>query len=286
MDMNKQDCLSSHGNQEQTKIPERMRRINNKIVVLSGKGGVGKSTVALNLATGLMNQGFQVGLLDIDIHGPSIPKMLGIEDMKINQGEEGMVPVQIGSMKVMSIGFMLQENTTPLIWRGPMKTGVIQQFLNDVDWGDLDYLVVDSPPGTGDEPLSVCQLIEKPTGAVIVTTPQEISLLDVRKSVTFCKQMGLPIIGVVENMSSFVCPHCQQTIDIFKKGGGEKMTKEMGIPFLGYIPIDADIVHSADQGISFIQKYAETNAAKSIASIIMNIKDQLSSKKEMCSVNS
>ncbi len=230
-----------------------MARIKHKIVVLSGKGGVGKSTVAVNLAAALSDAKFKTGLLDIDIHGPSVPKLLGMELARVAGTEDGgILPVRYSdTLSVISIGFLMQNADEAVIWRGPMKYGVIKQFLKDVRWGDLDYLVIDSPPGTGDEPLSVCQFIDNPDGAVIVTTPQDVALADVRRSVKFCRELGMPVLGVVENMSGFVCPHCGKPTEIFKSGGGRAMAESMGIPFLGNIPLDPQIVIGADGGSPF-----------------------------------
>ena len=221
------------------------------ILVLSGKGGVGKSTVAANLALSLSLQGRKTGLLDADFHGPSIPKMLGLEGKRLAMEDDRILPVSLGDLKVISVDFMLEQRTDPVIWRGPMKMNVIKQLLEDVAWGDLDYLVIDSPPGTGDEPLSVAQLVPEPTGALIVTTPQDVSTSDVRRSISFCRAVNLPVLGVVENMAGLVCPHCGETIDLFGQGGGERMSEEMGVPFLGRIPIDPAIVKSGDTGKPF-----------------------------------
>jgi len=217
---------------ERTQIQQRVGRIEHSILVLSGKGGVGKSTVAANLAVSLASRGKQVGLLDVDIHGPSIPQILGLDGMPpgIVQPDREAALLQpvpaMDNLRVMSMGLLLDNRDAAVIWRGPMKYNVIKQFLKDVDWGDLDYLIVDSPPGTGDEPLSIAQLLGSATGAVIVTTPQELAISDVRKCVTFCRKLELPVLGVVENMSGFVCPSCGQRSDIFKCGGGEKMAAE------------------------------------------------------------
>lgn len=196
-----------------------------KIVVLSGKGGVGKSTVAVNLATALALNGLRVGLLDVDIHGPSVPTMLGLENETLKGGPEGLFPVEFGGLKIMSLGFLLQNPDDAVIWRGPMKMGVIKQFLTDVQWGDLDYLIVDAPPGTGDEPLSICQLIQPLDGAVIVTTPQKVAAIDVRKSISFCRRLAVPVLGVIENMSGFVCPKCGEVTQILPTGGGKRLPK-------------------------------------------------------------
>jgi len=247
---------------ERQQIQERLCRIKHKIVVLSGKGGVGKSTVAVNLAAALALAGKEVGLLDVDIHGPSIPTMLGLEGETI-QGHEGeLFPAEVGNMKVMSLGFFLQSQDDAVIWRGPLKMGAIKQFIKDVAWGNLDYLIIDSPPGTGDEPLSVCQIIGELTGAVIVTTPQKVAAVDVRKSITFCHQLKVPVLGVIENMSGFVCPHCGKTTDILNSGGGARMAEEMKVPFLGAIPIDPQIVQACDDGTAFISRFAESPTAQ------------------------
>ena len=248
-------------------LKERMNAIKNKIVVLSGKGGVGKSTVAVNLATSLSLAGKRVGLLDADIHGPSIPKLLNLEGRRPEIRERTIVPVEFENMKVMSIGFLLDGKDSAVIWRGPMKMGVIEQFLRDVDWGELDYLLIDCPPGTGDEPLSVMQLIANVTGAVIVTTPQEIALADVRKSVNFCRQLNVPILGIVENMSGFVCPECGEVTEIFKSGGGEQLAVDMDVPFLGKIPIDQKMVEAGDNGTPFIRTYSSTETAKAFGRV-------------------
>jgi Mrp family chromosome partitioning ATPase len=231
-------------------LSSRMCKIKHKILVLSGKGGVGKSTVAANLAIALSKRR-KVGIVDIDIHGPSVPTIFNITYPRVSQGENErtMLPIEISdNLKAMSIGFLLSDSDDALIWRGPMKIGVIKQFLKDVEWGELDYLIADLPPGTGDEPLSICQMIEDINGAVIVTTPQEMALADVRKSINFCRKVKVPIIGVIENMSGFKCPECGKVTDIFKKGGAEEMCFNMGVPFLGRIPLTPEIVIQADAG--------------------------------------
>lgn len=224
-----------------------------KILVLSGKGGVGKSSIAANLAVWLSMQEKKVGLLDVDIHGPSIPKLLNLEGCHLQGRDDKIEPVVYSdSLTVMSVGFFLQDQNAALIWRGPMKHNVIKQFVCDVDWGELDYLVVDCPPGTGDEPLSIIQLLDKPDGAVVVTTPQQLSITDVKKCITFCGQLNLPVLGIIENMSGFVCPHCNERTNIFGGDGGRIMASDFCVPFLGSIPIDADMVPAADSGQPFI----------------------------------
>jgi len=250
------------------KIKKRLAMIKHKVLVLSGKGGVGKSTIAVNLAVALATAGKKVGLLDVDIHGPSVPKLLGVEGFPLHGTEESLHPLEIGdNLRVMSIGFLLKESDDAVIWRGPMKFGAIKQFLGDVEWGELDYLIVDSPPGTGDEPLTIAQLISDADGAVIVTTPQDVALIDVRKCISFCRQLELPVIGVVENMSGFYCPHCGEKTDIFKGGGGKKMAEEMGVPFLASVPIDPSIVSLSDEGKPYVINAPETEAGRIFAAL-------------------
>lgn len=258
--------------EENEALRSNMAKIENKLIVLSGKGGVGKSTVAVNLAVSLAEKKYKTGLLDIDIHGPSVPKLLGIENRTLQGNEERIMPVNYSEyLKVMSIGFMLNNSDDAVIWRGPLKYSIIKQFLKDVEWGNLDYLVVDSPPGTGDEPLSICQLIENPKNAIIVTTPQDVALTDVRKSVTFCRKLNLPILGVVENMSGFVCPHCGKTTDIFKTGGGSRMANDMGLTFLGSIPLEAQITENGDSGKPFAGKSSGSISQQNFSQIVEKI---------------
>ena len=217
--------------------------------------------------------GAEVGLLDVDIHGPNIPKMLGIEDEKITGDATGIFPIDIPPhLKVMSMAFLLSSKDVPVIWRGPVKMSAIRQFLGEVHWGDLDYLIIDLPPGTGDEPLSIAQLIPNSSGAIIVTTPQDVALLDSRKAVTFAKTLNMPIIGIIENMSGFVCPHCNMTINLFKSGGGHKAAMELSVPFLGKVPIDPKIVETGDSGRPFVMEYSKSESAKVFDEIVDKIK--------------
>jgi len=258
--------------ERQAKARRAMGRVKHKISVMSGKGGVGKSTVAANLAVSLAKKDLQVGLLDSDIHGPTIPKILGIEDQKLGViGEEISPAVVPPGVKVVSIAFMLSDRNTPVIWRGPMKMGAISQFLGEVAWGDLDYLVVDLPPGTGDEPLSIAQLIPNMSGSVVVTTPQEVALTSVRKCINFSKTLDIPVTGVIENMSGFSCPHCGKSIDIFKRGGGEAAAKELGVDFLGAIPLDPEIVDSGETGKPFVLDSVDSESAKLFDDIVSAI---------------
>lgn len=261
-------------------LAQKMCQIRYKLLVMSGKGGVGKSTVAANLAVSLALAGKTVGLLDVDIHGPSIPKLMGLEGCGVTVCGSEILPIEAGqNLKVMSIGFLLSDDRASVIWRGPMKHGVIRQFLKDVAWGPLDYLVIDSPPGTGDEPLSVAQLVTQPAGAVLVSTPQDLAIADVRRSVTFCEKVSLPVIGILENMSGLRCPHCGGHIELFKTGGGEALAREMGIPFLGRIPLDPHIVRCGDSGVPYVRQFAQSPAATAFADAVRWILEKLESIK-------
>jgi len=267
---------------DQQALRERMGQIRHKILILSGKGGVGKSTVAANLAVALAGEGHKVGLLDVDIHGPSIPKLMGIMGQVPQMGEQTIFPVKVNdNLVVMSMGSLLRDQDLAVIWRGPLKMGAIKQFLKDVEWGRLDFLIIDSPPGTGDEPLSVAQLIPEMDGAVLVTTPQELSVLDVRKTVTFCRQLRLPVLGVIENMSGLVCPHCGKEVEVFKKGGGERMALEMNVPFLGRIPIDPQVVEASDAGKPFVSQHSSSRTAEAFEEIVQALQAGLEQAKEM-----
>ena len=235
--------------EQEEKAKANMAKIRHKIPIISGKGGVGKTTVSVALAVSLSRRGFQSGLLDIDIHGPNIAKMLGVEDARMERAGKGIEPVEVSeNLTAVSMAFLLDNPDTAVIWRGPLKMMVIRQFLSDVIWGDLDWLVIDSPPGTGDEPLSICQLIPEMDGVIIVTTPQDVALLDARKAVSFAREIKVPIVGIIENMSGFTCPYCGKAIDLFKKGGGEKAASELNIPFLGAICLDTKLVEASDSG--------------------------------------
>jgi len=257
--------------EEQIKISKTLEKIKNRLLVFSGKGGVGKSTVAANLAIAFSSKKMKVGLLDVDIHGPNLAKMLGVEDKRLDVSPDGIKAVNVNeNLKLVSMSFLLQDPDLPVIWRGPMKMKAIQQFLADVDWGELDWLIIDSPPGTGDEPLSVAQLIPA-TGAIIVTTPQEVSLMDSRKAIAFARKLNLKILGIIENMSGMVCPYCGKKIDVFKEGGGQKAAIELGVPFLGKIPLDPQIVTLGDEGKSFINTQPNSDASQSFMKIVGTI---------------
>ena len=254
---------------EEPKLIRNMRAIKKKIMVMSGKGGVGKSTVAANLAARLAERGYKVGLLDADIHGPSIPKMFGIEDTRPTVDENGIVPISVTeNLSVMSVALLLEDKDAPIIWRGPAKMAAIKQFLEDVSWGKLDYLIVDLPPGTGDEPLSIAQLIEKMEGAVVVTTPQDVALVSVRKSIKFAEILKVPVIGIVENMSGIICPHCDEMIDLFGKGGVKKASTDFNVPILGELPMDPKIAEIEDSGKVHTEINEDMLWSKSFATIV------------------
>jgi ATP-binding protein involved in chromosome partitioning len=263
---------------EQQTLRLKMSKIKHKIAVISGKGGVGKSTVTVNLAMAFAMHGYvnSVGVLDADIHGPSVPKMLGLHGQRLQAIPIGVFPVTgpLG-IKVVSMDFLLLNDESPVIWRGPLKMKAIQQFLSDIMWGELEFLFIDLPPGTGDEPLSVIQLIPDMDGVVIVTIPSEVSQVVVKKAVTFARQLGVPIIGVIENMSGFVCPKCGTEINIFKVGGGKKIADDLAVPFLGSIPIDPEICRDSDNGMPFITEHAESPATKAFIEIVKKIEDFL-----------
>jgi len=265
------------------KIEERMKNIKYKVAILSGKGGVGKSTITANLAVALASRGRPnlIGVLDADITGPSIPKILGVRGGHLNAGPAGIFPVfgPLG-IKVVSMDFLLPSDETPVIWRGPLKSVAIRQFLSDVVWGELEYLLIDLPPGTGDEALSIMQFIPKVSGVIIITIPSEVSQLVVKKAVTFTHELKAPIVGIIENMSGFVCPNCGSIINIFKVGGGEKIAEELKVPFLGKIPLDPRICETSDDGIPFIVKHPNTPASKSFMDIVEKIENFFKNKEE------
>ena len=259
---------------EKQRLQHKMSKIKHKIAVISGKGGVGKSTVTVNLAMAFAMHGYvdSVGILDADIHGPCVPKMLGLRGHRLQANPIGVFPV-IGPMgiKAVSMDFLLPGDETPVIWRGPLKMKAIQQFLSDITWGELEFLFIDLPPGTGDEPLSVMQLVPNMDGVIIVTIPSEVSQVVVKKAATFARQLGVPIIGIIENMSGFVCPKCGTEVNIFKVGGGQKMADDLSISFLGSIPIDPEICSDSDNGLPFIIGHANSPATKAFMEIVNKI---------------
>lgn len=255
-----------------------MDKIKHKIAIISGKGGVGKSLVTANLAIGLARNGRKgkVAILDADLTGPCIPKMLGLKGRRLNSGPAGILP-SIGpeDIRVVSMDFLLPSDDAPVIWRGPIKMGAIRQFLEEVAWGNMDYLLVDLPPGTGDESLSILQLLPEMDGVVIVTIPSEVSQAVVKKAVTFARKMNVPILGIVENMSGMVCPHCEELIEVFSKGGGARVSDEMGVELLGSIPLDPQVAADSDKGVSFIVEHPDSLASEEFMKIIRKIEEKV-----------
>jgi ATP-binding protein involved in chromosome partitioning len=248
-------------------VEESLKKIKNKYIVLSGKGGVGKTSTSVNLSMALANKGFNVGIMDVDLHGPDVPRMLGLKGMLDLTKNHKLNPIRYSeNLKVVSIESMIASKDDAIIWRGPLKYSAIQQFIGEVEWGELDFLIIDSPPGTGDEPLTIAQTI-RDAKAIIVTTPQEVSLADVRKSISFCRTVKMDILGLIENMSGFTCPHCNKLVDLFGSGGGEKTADTAGIPFLGRIPFDPNVVSCGDNGISFQEKYADAQVTRAFAEL-------------------
>ncbi len=271
MDKTKENQRKAELKLQQVQINEALAKIKNKLIIMSGKGGVGKSTVAVNSAVVLSEKGYKVGLMDIDFHGPNTLKMLNLENKKLLSEKQNIIPLKYSdNLKVISMAAMLETQDTAVIWRGPLKIGVIKQFIANVKWDDLDWLVIDSPPGTGDEPLTVAQVI-KGAKTVIVTTPQEVSLMDVRKSVNFSNQLNMPIIGIIENMSGLICPYCHKKIDIFKAGGGKKFAEDIKLNFLGAIPFEKKIMESGDSGIPYLTKFQGSISGKIFLEIVDKI---------------
>jgi ATP-binding protein involved in chromosome partitioning len=273
------DAFRKQAIEQRQLLRHRMSKIKHKIAIISGKGGVGKSTVTVNLAAAFALNKNRVGIVDADIHGPSVPKLLGLKSQRLKVGPPGAFPVTgpLG-MKVVSIDFFLPEEGLPTIWRGPLKMTAIRQFLSDIVWGELDILFIDLPPGTGDEPLSIAQLLPEIDGVIIVTMPSELSRAVVKKTITFAQRLGMPIIGVVENMSGFVCPTCGTKIDVFQSGGGKKLAEEAGVPFLGSIPIDPKVSMDSDKGLPFVIDDAFSPAAKAFIEIVKNVEAYLSER--------
>jgi ATP-binding protein involved in chromosome partitioning len=279
-DENCSTCSSAQPHSTPKGLPPKAKiDVQHVILVLSGKGGVGKSTVSVNLAYALAGQGKQVGLLDLDFHGPNIPKMLGIEDQRPVVLANSIEPVHVtGNLAVISMAFLLPDTSTPVVWRGPMKMGAIQQFLTEVNWGSLDYLVVDLPPGTGDEALTIAQLAPNVRGAVIVTTPQDVAVMDAIKAAKFIEKLDLPVLGVIENMSGMSCPHCRKDISLFGEGGGKKAAEDLGVPYLGAIPIDPEMVRSGDEGRPYILRHADSPTWRAVDTVMKNLVAQIEAK--------
>ncbi len=255
------------GADQDASVKDSLQKIKNKFIVMSGKGGVGKTSTSVNLAIALSQKRFKVGLMDVDLHGPDVPRMLGLKGMLELNTNKKLNPMNYSdNLKVVSIESLIASKDDAIIWRGPIKYSAIKQFIGDVEWGELDFLIIDSPPGTGDEPLTIAQTILD-ARAIIITTPQEVSLADVRKSINFCKTVKMEIFGLIENMSGFSCPHCGKAVDLFGSGGGERTARTIGIDFLGKIPFDQNVVSCGDSGASYQEKYADSQATKSFVEI-------------------
>ncbi|KAG0671725.1 cytosolic Fe-S cluster assembly factor cfd1 [Kluyveromyces marxianus] len=265
-------------------MPESLKGIKHIVLILSGKGGVGKSSVTTQTALTLCLKGFKVGVLDIDLTGPSLPRMFGMEKKQVYQDSRGWIPVSVpvgssgsGELKLMSLGFLLDDRGNSVVWRGPKKSSMIKQFIKDVDWGQLDYLIIDTPPGTSDEHISIAEELRwaAPDGAIIVTTPQGVATADVRKEINFCKKVNFNIMGVVENMSGFICPHCAECTDIFSRGGGFKLAQEYDIPYLGNIPIDPTFVELIEKQTGFKESLVDLYKDSSLYTIFSQIIDKV-----------
>ena len=258
------------------RISKNLAQIKHKVIVASGKGGVGKSTVAVNLSAELAKRGYRVGILDMDLTGPDVPFLLGLTKVSMRNSETpgAIIPVvtpELG-IKVISIAFLLPDDGTPVVWRGPMKTHALTQFLGDVEWGPLDFLIIDLPPGTSDEPLSVAQNIRDADGVIVVTTPQGVATLDVRKAIGFARMLKLRCLGVIENMSGFTCPHCQKAYSIFgAQGGGKALAEATTVPFLGAVPLDIEVLSKADEGRPFVLSMPDSEATKAFVGIVDNL---------------
>jgi len=272
-------CGSAQNSAPKGLPPKAKIDVKHVILVLSGKGGVGKSTVSVNLASALAGQGRKVGLLDLDFHGPNIPKMLGIEERRPAVLANAIEPVHVtGNLSVISMAFLLPDTSTPVVWRGPMKMAAIQQFLTDVTWGALDYLVVDLPPGTGDEALSIVQLAPNVRGAVIVTTPQDVAVMDAIKAAKFIEKLRLPVLGVIENMSGMICPHCGESVSLFGEGGGKKAAEDLGVPYLGAIPLDPEMVRAGDEGRPYVLRHADSPTWRAVNAVMERLVSEIEVK--------
>lgn len=240
---------SGCGSRKQQEVPSRLLKIKHKLLVLSGKGGVGKSTMAASIAVSLAKAGFKTALLDVDFHGPTQPTLFHLTDHRLNADDDGIIPADTSGVRLVSLGLLMAETDSAVIWRGPAKIGVLKQLFEEVNWGDdLDYLVLDFPPGTGDEVLSACQMVPGDKKAIMVTTPQEVSLADCRKCMDFCRQVNVPVLGIIENMSGFICPNCKMRHDIFSSGGGEDLAAIYGVPLIAQVPLDPEFLKKCDTG--------------------------------------
>ena len=263
-----EECKLDHDTHCKWLVDKRMSEIRFKIIVGSNKGGVGKSTVTVNLAFALERMGFKVGLADADLHGPNIPKMLGIEEVRLHGVEDGIAPhIMPGGMKVASLGLMIEDPNEPIVWRDAVKYEFLIELLGNMSWGKLDFLVIDLPPGTGNEQITIMDFIPNLDGAVVVTTPQDVALLDARKMISFVRERNIQILGIVENMSGLICPHCSGEINVFRKGGGSNVADELGVPFIGNIPLDGEITMCSDKGTPIVQSHPDSIPAKAFMDV-------------------
>lgn len=268
---NDTDCKADHNEHNRWLVNKRMNDIKYKIIVGSNKGGVGKSTVTTNLAMALAEKGFKVGLADADLHGPNVPKLVKAENVRLRAEEDGIIPFETrNGLKVASLGFLIEDPNMHIAWRDAVKYDFIIELLGNINWGTLDYLLFDLPPGTGNEQITIIDFIGDVDGAIIVTTPQDLALLDARKMISFARDSNVPIVGIIENMSTLTCPHCQKEIDVFKKGGGEKLAQELVLPYLGKIPLDAEITLQSDNGEPVVISRPDSAAAKAFMKLADN----------------
>ncbi len=268
---NDTDCKADHNEHNRWLVNKRMEDIKYKLIVGSNKGGVGKSTVTTNLAIALAEKGYKVGLADADLHGPNIPKLLGAESVRLKAEDEGINPyITKGGVAVASLGFLIEDPNMHIAWRDAVKYDFIIELLGNINWGKLDYLLIDLPPGTGNEQITIIDFIGDVDGAIIVTTPQELALLDARKMISFARDSNVPIVGVIENMSTLTCPHCQGEIDVFKKDGGKNLAEELVLPYLGKIPLDGEITAQSDAGEPIVTSRPDSVAAKAFMQLADN----------------
>jgi len=268
---NDTDCKADHNEHNRWLVNKRMNDIKFKLIVGSNKGGVGKSTVTTNLAIALAEKGFKVGLADADLHGPNIPKLINAESIRLKAEDDGIVPYETrNGLKVASLGFLIEDPNMHIAWRDAVKYDFIIELLGNINWGELDYLLIDLPPGTGNEQITIIDFIGEVDGCVVVTTPQDLALLDARKMISFARDSNVPIVGIIENMSTMLCPHCSEEIDVFKRGGGEKLAQELVLPYLGSIPLDAEVAVRSDSGEPVVLSRPDSAATKAFLKLAEN----------------
>ena len=268
---NETDCKADKNEHNRWLVNKRMNEIKHKLIIGSNKGGVGKSTVTTNLAIALQERGYSVGLADADLHGPNIPKLLQAENVRLKSTDVGIDPYETSNgLKVASLGFLIEDPNMHIAWRDAVKYDFIIELLGNINWGPLDYLLFDLPPGTGNEQITIIDFIGEVDGAVVVTTPQDLAILDARKMISFSRDSNVPIVGVIENMSTMSCPHCEKDIDVFKKGGGQKLAEELVLPYLGSIPLDGDIVANSDSGQPVVLSRPDSVASKAFMTLAEN----------------